>query len=446
MDLTSHDVYVTEEGMNIPIPTTKALRDKVVNFLETDLEGLKLQTNGALTSLEKLQASIKAAKDQANRAYDKSLNYDGVPKLFVPETTYLNDINVKTVNQLGDLKLNLQTLEDADIDSRLGSLIAEFNAVNQNAMSRFYHNTADANNTYLMGLWAEIQALMGEVNQKLDRLGSFSGALKLKKNGTRTVEAFDCTYSRRLNNFTKWTYIANVDQYVDTTRTSQAKFEAWFRGQAYLDLHRKDMRLGTEWGTGLWYKNFPHKIDLATGTKNARAYETWDLFEVVPLTDYKEYTPGWNINYLRSLSNNIIPDLESRGAYASASNWTTRLTIARWTTDFSRFGYGSDWWRQPVSARGATTATTSDAMMELVSNMKDPYRLQRTPKQTYGHGITSKYAPALATMVREVPYYSFSPYPNTDGIIMRLGLRKTLRETSLDYASYQYDGSKWVRK
>ena len=446
MDLTNHDVYVTEEGINIPIPTTKSLREKVVKFLETNLEGLKLQTNAALTNLEKLQISIRAAKDQANQAYNTALNYDGVPNLFVPETTFLNHVNVKTVNQLGDLKLNLQTLEDADINTRLGDLIAEFNSANSNAMSRFYSNKADANNSYLLSLWDEIKALLDETNGKLDRLGSFSGSIKLKRNTTMTVEAFDCTYSRRLNNFTNWSYIGNLDQYIATTKTSQPKFEAWFRGQAHLDLRRSDMLMGTEWGTGLWYKNFPHKIDLVTGTKKARGYEQWDLFEVVPVNDFRNYTPGWNINYLRSLSNNIIPDLESRGAYASASDWTKRVTIAKWTTDFSKFGGGSDWWRQPVSSNGATTATTNDSLMGIVANMNDPYRLQRTPKQTYQSGITSRYAPALSTIAREVPYYSFTPYPNNDGVIMRLGLRKTIRETVLDYASYQYDGENWIRK
>ena len=30
VDLSSHDVYVTEEGFNIPIPTTKGLKEHVI--------------------------------------------------------------------------------------------------------------------------------------------------------------------------------------------------------------------------------------------------------------------------------------------------------------------------------------------------------------------------------------------------------------------------------
>ena len=446
VDLTNHDIYVTEEGLNIPIPTTKKLREQVVNFLENDLEGLKLQTNSAVATLERLHTTIRAAKAQADSIYTTTLDNNIPSAYYSGEETFIKSINQKTVNQLGDLKLNYDALENSTLASELSALVTEFNRVNSNSASGLYSNTASSNNAYLMSLWTDINNLLSTVKTKLDTLGSFSGSVKLKRNTTRTVEAYDCTYSRRLNNFTTWSYVGNLTDYINTTRSSQAKFEAWFRGQAYLDLTRPDMTFGGEQGTGLWYKGFPLKTDLATGSKAARRYEQWDLFEVVPLSDFRSYTPGWNIDYLRSLSNNVIIDLESKGAYASFSDWTTRFIFSKWTTDVSKFGGGSDFWRQPITANGATTMSTTHDLMEIVSNMNDPYRMQRTPKQTYGQGITSKYAPALATMVRAIPYYSSVGIANTDGIIMRLGLRKTLRETALDYASYQYNGSAWVRK
>ena len=43
VDLRDHDVYVTEDGYNIPIPSTKGIRDQVINFLENDVEGIKLK-------------------------------------------------------------------------------------------------------------------------------------------------------------------------------------------------------------------------------------------------------------------------------------------------------------------------------------------------------------------------------------------------------------------
>ncbi len=445
VDLTNHDVYVTEEGVNIPIPTTKALRDEVINFLNNDLEGIKLK-NSSLERLDRLQVSIKAAKDQADNAYNTALDYSGVPESFESDRLYLTDVNAKTINQLGDLKVNLDTITDLNLKERLQNAINEFNRVNLDGRSTLYTTTIGSSNTYLLELWNEIVSLMDQVNRKLDRLGSFSGSVKLKRNTTRTIEAFDCTYSRRLQNFTGWAYVGSADQYIATTSTSQGKFEAWFRGEAYQDLTRSDMLVGIEQGTGLWYKNFPHKVDIATGSYLARPYEEWDLFEVVPLSDFSSLSPGWNINYVLSLSNVILPDLDAKGAYASAGAWTTRMTFNKYSVDMSKFGYGSDWWRQPVSSHGASTVTTSDSLMSRVANMNDKYGFQRTPKQTYHSGITSRYAPALATMVRAVPYYSSVGIPNTDGITIRLGLRKTVRETVLEYASYQYTGSDWIRK
>lgn len=446
VDLTNHDIFVTEEGANIPIPTTKAIRDKVVSFLETDLEGLKLQTNQALSNIDKLQVAIKASKDAADASYDKALNLDGVAPSFVSDASFIHTINTKTINQLGDLKVNLSSLEGTGVEERLGSLITEFNRLNENAFSGFYHGEAMKQNAVLMEIWQEISVLMDLVNQKADNLGSFSGNLRMKRNTTRSSEAYDCTYSRRLNNFTTWSYVGSLDQYVAITSTSQGKFEAWFRGEAYLDLTRADMLIGTECGTGLWYKNFPHKVDMATNSKHARPHEAWDLFEVVPLSDYRNFTPGWNIQYLRSISNNVIVDLESQGAYASAGAWTTRLNFNRYSVDNARFGYGGDFWRQPISSNGASTFTTSDSLMGIVSNMNDQYQMQRTPKQTYHSGITSRHAPALATMTRQIPYYSSVGIANTDGVLMRLGLRKTLKETALSYASYQFNGSSWQRR
>lgn len=446
VDLTNHDIFVTEEGANIPIPTTKALRDKVVKFLETDLEGLKLQTNRALTNIDKLQATISASKAAADASYDKALNLDGVAPSFRSDSTFIQTVNSKTINQLGDLKINLSSLEGTGVEEKLGQLIAEFNRLNDSAFSGYYHGEAVKHNEVLLEIWQEISVLMDIVNQKADSLGSFSGSLRMKRNTTRNSEAYDCTYSRRLNNFTTWSYVGGLDQYVAITSTSQGKFEAWFRGEAYLDLTRADMLIGTERGTGLWYKNFPNKVDLATNSKVGRPHEAWDLFEVVPLSDYRNFTPGWNIQYLRSISNNVIVDLESQGPYASAGSWTTRLPFSKYSVDNARFGYGGDWWRQAIPSHGASSYTTSDSLMGIVANMNDQYQMQRTPKQTYHSGITSRHAPALATMTRAVPYYSSVGIANTDGVLMRLGLRKTLKETALSYASYQFNGSDWQRR
>ena len=147
VDLTNHDVYVTEEGVNIPIPTTKALRDEVVNFLNNDLEGIRLK-NSSLERLDKLQVSIKAAKDQADNAYNTALDYSGVPESFESDRLYLTDVNAKTINQLGDLKVNLDNITDLNLKERLQNAINEFNRVNLDSRSTLYTTTIGSSNTY----------------------------------------------------------------------------------------------------------------------------------------------------------------------------------------------------------------------------------------------------------------------------------------------------------
>src|SRR5699024_10075465 len=40
VDMDSHDLYVTEEGYNIPMPTTSALKERIINYLENTIEGI----------------------------------------------------------------------------------------------------------------------------------------------------------------------------------------------------------------------------------------------------------------------------------------------------------------------------------------------------------------------------------------------------------------------
>lgn len=446
VDLTEHDFYVTEEGINIPIPTTKALKQKVTDFLDNDISAIELKRQLAGNKTKNLYNLNKSIEDKLNEIYSESRDLEGSGKDINNSYSFIQSVNINNVNQLGDLKVNFESLERLDINSNIEELVNEFNRVNTNAMSGIYSSSATNNNAYLLSLWNEIVGLMTDVTKKLDKIGSFSGNMKLKRNTTRQADAFDCIYSRRLYNFSNWTYINSQSDYIRAAQADQAKFEAWFRGSAYQDLTRVEMNEGTEWGTGLWYKNFPHKVDLATGSKAGRRYEKWDLFEGVPTANFSSFTLGWNINYLRSPTNNLLVDLYGRGQYANANNWTTRFVFSTASIDRSRFGYGSDLWRRPFSMNGATSTTTTDAMMGKVANMNDKYKMQRTPKQLYTSGITSRYAPAYATITREIPYRSSVGILNNDGIIIRMGLRKRVNETALDFASYQYTQNGWIKK
>ena len=45
LDVENDDIYVTEEGINLPISKTKELRTKVLNFLNNDIDGINLKSH-----------------------------------------------------------------------------------------------------------------------------------------------------------------------------------------------------------------------------------------------------------------------------------------------------------------------------------------------------------------------------------------------------------------
>lgn len=444
VDLNNHDIYVTEEGFNIPIPTTKQLRDKIINYLENDLEGIKIRQQVIPGKINNLFSIKQAIEEQQQNIFDRTKNLLDDSRSLDRQYTFLNKVNENNVNQLGDLKVNLNNIKDLNYVTRINSLINEFNRINTNAQSGVYSNDATNKNTYLNSLWTEIIALMSEVNNKLNGLGSFSGKIVLKRNATRTIEAYDVTYTRRLYNFSNWTTINSASDLIYASQAIRPKFISWFKGNAYQDLSMANIMDYGIRGTGFFYKNFPNKVDLNSGNTYARRFMDWDLLEGIPAFDYWNNPADWSLGYMRSNTNNLLPDYWGQGRYATSSGWTKRYKFETASNDYSKFGYGADTWRKPFSIGGASETTTTDSLMNIITSVNDPYAMQRTPRSTKWNsidGAVSNVMPIIPTITREIPYISTTNIRNNDGILVRMGIKKTLNETELAYSEYTFNNT-----
>lgn len=448
VDLTEHDIYVTEEGIAVPIPTTKILRNKIIDYLENDSDGIEMRRKTIPGKVDNIFNIQKSIEERQLEVYNLIMEQKGVGIDFDRHNTFITTVNEINVNQLGQLTPIITNLDGDVYINRINQLVSEFNNYNNDASA--YSSQITTVNTTLNSIWTEIVSLMNVVNAKLVKMNGYTGNIKLRRNSTRTVTAYDMTYSRRLYNWTNWTTINSQSQLLSASQGVRPKFISWFRGNAYQDVPVSKMGYDNSQGTGFWYKNFPNKVNLSTGNKYANKYSAWDLLESIPSSSYPSTPAGFNIGFYKSPTNNLIPDLYSKGMYASASAFTTRYEFSKPAVDKVKFGGGSDYWRQPFTMNGATTAYTDNTAMSHVSNMNDKYGMQRTPKSTKAgnniSGAVSSAVQLIPTIARQVPYVSSAGIRNNDGMIVRLGLQKRLNETELAYSSYTYNNSSGWRK
>src|SRR5699024_12113568 len=317
VDMDSHDLYVSEEGYNIPMPTTSALKERIINYLENTIDGINFRKSEVpllIKNIEKIRVDLEDRQNEISKEYE---GFEGQIVQDLVTNKYLNKITQNNINQLGDLRLTVDEIDFEYLDTRIFELIDEFNLLNMDFRSNVYIDDANTKNAILMEIWTDIQKLMDESNKKLNRMGTFSGSLTLKKNVTKRQTVYDAYYTKRQFNFTLgghadigMRYRQNYQtqqQYLDGIKKAREGFIKWFYGQKYLDpLTRK--RLPGMRGSGLWYKGFATKRDEQTGSLNGRRHEKWDLFENVPLEGQNNAqsvnTP--TVAYVRSPTNFVM--------------------------------------------------------------------------------------------------------------------------------------------
>src|SRR5699024_3405608 len=78
IDFEGADIYVSEEGYNIPIPSNKKLKDDIIKYLENSIEGINYRTREIprfIKQIEELRRKIEEQQDLMNRQYD-DINMD----------------------------------------------------------------------------------------------------------------------------------------------------------------------------------------------------------------------------------------------------------------------------------------------------------------------------------------------------------------------------------
>lgn len=326
IDFEGKDIYVSEEGYNLPIPSNKKLKDDIIFYLENTIEGINFRTREIprlIKTIDDLRERIENKQNLINKDYD---DVNSTIDENMRDLTYISKVTENNIQQLGDLRLTVDKNDLQFIDKRLLDLVDQFNLINSDSRNKVYVDDANNKNKQLLEIWNEIQALMDDVNKKLTKMGSFSGTLTLKRSTTVRRMAYDVYYSRRQFNFTvngghgdiglpyAWNYAYNLNQYLDLTKKVKKGFIKWFYGQKYLDALTR-LRFPAYNGSGFWYKGFATKIDARNGSIHGMRNPSWDLFETVPLKGQLNQTDrnNFNLPYIRSATNYTMFD---------AGNWS----------------------------------------------------------------------------------------------------------------------------
>lgn len=457
VDLKDHDIYVTEDGYNLPIPSTKGIRDQVINFLENDVEGVKLKKKlipSIITDISKKANEIELLQGNISNDTDtlesRLLNQRNT-------TRFMSVVNENNINQLGDLEINTNRLRQIVDDNRLEILVEEFNRINNDARDIISVNTTKYNKE-LMEIYREMYKLMHEANGKLNKMGYFTGDIKFKRVISTTGNCYDVTYSRRDNTISlpNLGYIDGPGNAVWLSQVVQQGYIGWFNSGRGLNDNSftRDQMLesGCEWGTGLFYKNFPNKINLNTGNYNGHNFHEWTIYEAAPLDDADIYSRygAWSINWMYSKSNTRYPGYWRYGGYyANASDSDFTSYIQNPSPSERRSGYVLQglprvkWWGPWVDYT-ANLLHAPKWALDMVSTESGNQRYPKSTRSNSYRGCVSNHLPSIPYF--KGPYIiSSSGHVNYDGCLMRLGLYKRLTTTKIDIGSLTYNNETgWV--
>lgn len=140
VDLSNYDLYVTEEGIELPIPSTKKIKDEIINFINnldlnnrislfeqniSKIETLKQKAQLLLSATEGFNRDLNIAKRQVQdhevifeRINEKNIHYLGLldssfGEFPIGETNLTNEnlrINSSLIDQIGNYNTRIQEL------------------------------------------------------------------------------------------------------------------------------------------------------------------------------------------------------------------------------------------------------------------------------------------------------------------------------------------------
>lgn len=459
IDFEGSDLYVSEEGYNLPIPSNKKLKDDIIHYLENTIEGINFRTRDIprlIKQIDELRRKIEERQELINKKYDEiSMSIDDQIK----DLTYISKVTENNIQQLGDLNLSIDKNDLQFIDNRLLELVDEFNMINSDSRNKVYVDDARAKNRQLMEIWKEIELLMEDANKKLSKMGSFSGTMMLKRAVTTREMAYDCYYSRRQFNFTingghgdigfpySWNYAYNTSQYLDFCKKTRRGFIKWFYGQKYLDSLTR-LRFPAYNGSGFWYKGFATKKDIRNGSIHGKRNPKWDLFEYVPLKGQLNQTSrsNFNIPFIRSASNFSMYDAGNWSGEKKPNEYNHTSVVVDSKRPQYKIG-GSQTFQKNFKHIGKKYHADTKLIKRIIG--RDNGR-QRIPKYFYNNrdmmSCISPGAPTFPIVVRDVPFVSHTGFKNREGMQIRIGVSKYVSNTDIRLVRMKFSNTRgWVK-
>lgn len=261
------DVYVTENGINIPIPVTKGLRDKVISFINKDLNTLTLkesQIDENLSTTAGLYDKIRMA--QINQ-YGQLQLMDSQVREIKARNVSVSTINQNTINQLGDLIVNTAKFPVQNMSAELHYYINLWNKINvDHGFDGFIKDYSQE----LVSMYKDIVNLTQWVNEALDGFPTGKAHTEFHQNNSKDVKVYDVNYSNYMNNLNFSTDVrawlkGNVRGPLTYTGTG-SNFDGWYNPN---QLYRGNVTAMITPGMGIIYPWFPLKRSVGDAPKQA---------------------------------------------------------------------------------------------------------------------------------------------------------------------------------
>jgi len=213
VDLQNYDIFVTEEGIELPIPITRNLREIVMSYIRSLKGDFNTRYLYLLQYADKIR-QLKETIDNLNTdlrpniiSLDRSATQNYYRNIYFENLT-LNNLRLAGTQNIDGNIFNAfknSTGETAVLLDNLINLYKLFNSeltkINNTLANNTTINITSATNG-LRGIYNDIQTINGILNDKMYKgnLGSASGVINLSKTigsrelVTQTVDIYDFAY------------------------------------------------------------------------------------------------------------------------------------------------------------------------------------------------------------------------------------------------------------
>ena len=257
VDLDNNDIFISEEGINIPLPKTDKLKKDAINFLENDVDGIKLKNELAGRKLKYLEKIKEATEIKQQSAFDILNDRNLQTNSNSSKSVYLEKINTYNIQQLGVIKLDIENIETnfPVYKDRINLLVDNFNMLSTYNGDINYITTK---NQELLSIWNELNTLLTEINGKINNMTDLTGVVNALRNEVINVTAWDVGFQQpaaSIANSTAWEYHNQWDAITNTWDVPKI-----IHISAYLDYADAydDLRTGMLWN--YWQMGNPQAV------------------------------------------------------------------------------------------------------------------------------------------------------------------------------------------